>query len=56
MDTGRKNWSSLSRIKEKIKNFFGKTLHNRDDATFGSNQSNLKEDAYKKAHEKLRMY
>lgn len=50
METGKKNWSVL---KEKIKTFFDKTLMNKRDSTY---DSNVKDQAYRKSHEKMKMY
>lgn len=54
MDTShKKGEGTLRRIKEKLKNFFQKTLYNKNDASIGRN---LKDDAYRNTHDNLKMY
>lgn len=57
MKINKKTRDSIHEFKEKIKDFFGKLLRNKKDATFGSNTDlSANEEAYRKGHEHLKTY
>lgn len=56
MDTMIKSGQKFRRIKDKIRTFVQSALGNKRDLNIGGHTSEHDEEAYKKAHENLKMY